>query len=96
MRWHGDIRSPSHEEPGGRECSSEVDFADLSRARGATKDLIKKGLVMDEQCEAVLELVRQGASVKSGCQVVGLSRSTTYREPADWRLRDAAVIAAIQ
>lgn len=44
----------------------------------------------------MIELVSQGVSVKSACQVVGLSRSTFYREPTDWRARDAAVIAAIQ
>ena len=44
----------------------------------------------------MIELVSQGVSVKSACQVVGLSRSTFYRQPTDWRARDAAVIAAIQ
>ena len=49
-------------------------FADLSLTYEATKDLIKKRLVTDERREAVVELMGRGVSVKSGCQVVGLSR----------------------
>ena len=71
-------------------------FAELSLTNEATKELIKKGLVTEERREAVIELVSQGVSVKSACQVVGLSRSTFYREPTDWRTRDASVIVAIQ
>jgi len=53
-------------------------------------------LVTEERREAVSELISQGVSVKSACQVVGLSRATFYRKPTDWRARDAAVIAEIQ
>ena len=71
-------------------------FGELSLTHEATKELIKKGLVTEERREAVSELVSQGVSVKSACQVVELSRATLYREPTDWRACDAAVIAAIQ
>ena len=64
----------------------------LSLTHEASKELIKKGLVTEERREAVIELVSQGVSVKSACQVVGLSRSTVYREPTDWRARDVAAI----
>ncbi|MDA8962007.1 IS3 family transposase [Congregibacter sp.] len=72
-------------------------YADLSLTHEATKDLIKKkGLVTDQRRDAVINLVVQGLSVKTACDVVGLSRSSYNREPTDWRARDAAFIAAIQ
>ena len=71
-------------------------FTDLSLIDQPTKDSIKKGLVTDGRCVAVVSLVGEGVSVKSACQVVGLSPSTFDWEPTDRRARDAAVITAVQ
>lgn len=55
-------------------------------------------MVPDERREAVVELVNQGALVKSACQVVGISisRSTFYRESTDRRARNSALFVAIR
>ena len=51
---------------------------------------------MQQQREAVSDLVSQGVSVKAACDAVGLSRASFYRRPMGWRERDASVIEAIQ
>ena len=63
-------------------------YADLSLTHEATKDFIKKGLVMQQRREAVSDLVSQGVSVKAACDAVGLSRASFYRRPMGWRERD--------
>ncbi len=70
--------------------------ADLSLTHEATKDFIKKGLVMQQRREAVSDLVSQGVSVKAACDAVGLSRASFYRQPMGWCERDAREIEAIQ
>jgi putative transposase len=70
--------------------------ADLSLTHEATKDFIKKGLLMRLHREAVSDLVSQGVSVKAACDAVGLSRASFYRRPMGWHERDASVIEAIQ
>ena len=71
-------------------------YADLCLTHDATKDFIKKGLVMQQRREAMSDLVGQGVSVQSACDAVGLSRASFYRRPMDWRERHASVIEAIQ
>ena len=43
---------------------------------------------MQQQREAVSDLVSQGVSVKAACDGVGLSRASLYRRPMGWRERD--------
>ncbi len=38
---------------------------------------------------------KEGLGAAAGCRCAGLSRSAWYRAPADWRVRDAEVIAAL-
>lgn len=49
-----------------------------------------------EKREGAHFLVEFGTKVKAACQVVGISRATFYREPVNWRERDADAIEAIQ
>lgn len=59
------------------------------------RKLLRKGLVTDGQREAMTELVGRGVSVKSACQVVGLSSSTFYRESTDWRAGDGCYLTVV-
>ena len=49
-----------------------------------------------ERRDIAQDLVKQGLSVSQACSAAGLSRSSYYREPRDWRRADAGVIDAIQ
>lgn len=45
--------------------------------------------------DAVKDFQALGLSVQRACDCLSLSRSTLYRSPTDWRVKDAAVIDAI-
>ncbi len=48
-----------------------------------------------EKREATEHLCDQGVSKINACKITGIGRATFYRQPADWRQRDAAVIDAL-
>jgi len=52
--------------------------------------------VTAEKRENAQALVGMGVHVVAACEVVGLSRASYYREPINWRERDAEVINLIQ
>ncbi len=48
-----------------------------------------------ERREATEHLLDQGLSKTKACKITGIGRATFYRQPTDWRQRDAAVINAL-
>ena len=72
-------------------------YADLALENAAMKELITKNAVTPaEQRTAALFLVtEQKLSIARSCWCVGLSRSSYYKVPDHWAVRDAEIIAAL-
>ncbi|MGO4549478.1 IS3 family transposase [Lysobacter sp. 2RAF19] len=71
-------------------------YAELALDNAAMKELIEKIVGPARKREAVRFLLEtQGRPLRRACDCVGLSRSAWYAPPADWTVRDAALIAAL-
>ncbi|MFT5447337.1 MAG: hypothetical protein ACI9DC_002512 [Gammaproteobacteria bacterium] len=71
-------------------------YADLALESVAMKDFLKKTLAPGDKRAAAKYLAEQhGLAICRSCLCVALHRSTYYRVPAHWTVRDAPLIAAL-